>query len=455
MKTSSAVLALLGLTSAGKLHVDPSSRTLRDENDRQVTLHGVNVVYKMAPYIPDTDKFDAQDSLADEDIANLKKWGLNLVRLGVMWEAVERKAGTYDDAYLKKIDRLITRLGEAGIYTLVDAHQDVLAREICGEGFPDFYAKEITDMGTYCIGQNTDWLLAPLYKATGFCKSMKDYGFKYDDNGDPLIKDCQKNMFGMYYTSPESLSVFRALYMNTNGLADKFVNYWAEVATTLSKNEYVVGFDPINEPSPSWTSISDLVGTLMPGAFDANNLAPLYTRINEKIQKADKEGLLWFEPGQFPDGVGVGVPLIFNVGFKTPPGGQIGSPNHILNDHTYCCQLAPGICSATGEPTVENAARCLNFHTKKFHTRAQDAERLGVPLFNSEFGACMDTEACVQEINQVADVNEKFNTSGWAYWEFKTYHDLTTSAGDRSEGFYNFDGSLQTKKVKALSRTYV
>jgi hypothetical protein len=30
---------------------------------------------------------------------------------------------------------------------------------------------------------------------------------------------------------------------------------------------------------------------------------------------------MWFEPAQFPDGFGVGVPLIFNVGFKTPPGG--------------------------------------------------------------------------------------------------------------------------------------
>lgn len=68
-----------------------------------------------------------------------------MVRLGVMWEAVERKAGVYDDTYLKKVDALITKLGKAGIYTLVDAHQDVMAREICGEGMPDFYAKQITN----------------------------------------------------------------------------------------------------------------------------------------------------------------------------------------------------------------------------------------------------------------------------------------------------------------------
>ena len=47
---------------------------------------------------------------------------MNFVRLGVMWEGVERKAGEYDMAYLDKIEELINKLGEAGIYTLVDAH---------------------------------------------------------------------------------------------------------------------------------------------------------------------------------------------------------------------------------------------------------------------------------------------------------------------------------------------
>lgn len=72
----------------------------------------------------------------------------------------------------------------------------------------------------------------------------------------------------------------------------------------------------------------------------------------------------------------------------------------------------------------------------------------------SEFGACMDSSECVTEVTQVTDVADK-HLAGWAYWEFKTYKDLTTSAGTRSEGFYNFDGTIQSPKVKALSRSYV
>ena len=49
-------------------------------------------------------------------------------------------------------DSLITKMGEAGIYTLVDAHQDVFARTICGEGVPDFYAKEVIGDGASCLG---------------------------------------------------------------------------------------------------------------------------------------------------------------------------------------------------------------------------------------------------------------------------------------------------------------
>ena len=40
---------------------------------------------------------------------------------------------------------MITKLGKKGIYTLVDAHQDVLARQICGEGMPNFYAVDVLE----------------------------------------------------------------------------------------------------------------------------------------------------------------------------------------------------------------------------------------------------------------------------------------------------------------------
>lgn len=93
-----------------------------DSHGRSTIFHGVNVVYKIDPYIPLDDSFEPQLSLNDKDIDDLASWGFNLVRLGVMWEAVERQPGVYDYTYLKKVNDLINKLGQKGIYTLVDAH---------------------------------------------------------------------------------------------------------------------------------------------------------------------------------------------------------------------------------------------------------------------------------------------------------------------------------------------
>lgn len=166
----------------------------------------------------------------------------------------------------------------------------------------------------------------------------------------------------------------------------------------------------------------------------------MYTRIFEKYQKNDPTSVMWFEPASFPDEIGILSGVVVPVGFLTPPGGEIGSPNHVLNDHTYCCQLSATAC-LSGEPDLNLAAQCHSWHEKRIGTRAHDAVRLGVPLMISEFGACLTEAPCTQEIQQVTDIADE-KLAGWAYWEFKTYKDLTTSAGVGAEGFYNRDGSL-------------
>jgi endoglycosylceramidase len=169
---------------------------------------------------------------------------------------------------------MITKLGEAGIYTLIDAHQDVMARAICGEGMPNYYAKEIIANGTYCISELIDFILSPIYKQIGFCKPIDDYGWRKDKDGNPMIEDCQKTPFFNYYMSPESFTIFRELWTNKNGLQDKYVAYWDAVSKVLAKNKYVVGYDPTNEPLPSWTSAANALETIWPqsGHFDRYDL---------------------------------------------------------------------------------------------------------------------------------------------------------------------------------------
>jgi hypothetical protein len=82
------------------------------------------------------------------------------------------------------------------------------------------------------------------------------------------------------------------------------------------------------------------------GNYDRNQLAPLYEKVFAKYKKHNPDTIMYFETGQFPDSYWGNV---FAAGFDKPPGGEINSPNHVLNDHSYCCQLGGGICDS-GEP---------------------------------------------------------------------------------------------------------
>jgi hypothetical protein len=99
---------------------------------------------------------------------------------------------------------------------------------------------------------------------------------------------------------------------------------------------------------------------------------------------------MFFEPTQFPDTIGILGGVIVNLGFTAPPGAQNNSTKHVLNDHSYCCQLSADMC-ASGEPPLEKADDCREWHETRVSTRADDAKRYGVPLFFSEFGACLNS----------------------------------------------------------------
>ena len=80
---------------------------------------------------------------------------------------------------------------------------------------------------------------------------------------------------------------------------------------------------------------------------------------------------MFYEPGQFPDTMGVLGGLVFNLGFEGNPGGD-NKANQVLNDHTYCCQKSPDMCD-DGEPPLSKAKECYDWHELRVSTRSDDA----------------------------------------------------------------------------------
>ena len=83
-------------------------------------------MYKVPPYLPSKEQ-DPERSLTEKDIQDLKSWGFNFVRLGVLWEAAETAPGVWNEEYLDGLKDIAEKLGKAGIYTLVDGHQDAFS----------------------------------------------------------------------------------------------------------------------------------------------------------------------------------------------------------------------------------------------------------------------------------------------------------------------------------------
>ena len=84
----------------------------------------------------------------------------------------------------------------------------------------------------------------------------------------------------------------------------------------------------------------------------------------------------------------------------------------------------------------------------------EQAKNIGIPVIVTEFGACSSSEACYYEMLGFEKAADKY-LSSWAYWMYKAFHDHTTTAAENQEGIFNPDGTLQSYKEKALSRTYI
>ena len=199
---AAAVLLICGASSV-KISVDSASHQFIAPDGRVRLFHGVNVVQKAAPWHPVLDRFDASSSLATEDIANLKKWGLNVVRLGVMWPGVEPAEGLINATYLTVMRKLVDDLYAQGIHTIVDYHQDVLCPRFCGEGVPDWLLPklEVPALTTNCGG-----FVPVVAKIIGICKPFADFHFDLDPaTGYPRTDQCLSNPFTEYSETPEVL----------------------------------------------------------------------------------------------------------------------------------------------------------------------------------------------------------------------------------------------------------
>eukprot|EP00618_Florenciella_parvula_P019064 CAMPEP_0119520814 /NCGR_PEP_ID=MMETSP1344-20130328/36723_1 /TAXON_ID=236787 /ORGANISM="Florenciella parvula, Strain CCMP2471" /LENGTH=227 /DNA_ID=CAMNT_0007558739 /DNA_START=56 /DNA_END=736 /DNA_ORIENTATION=- len=192
-----------------------------DETGRRRVFHGVNAVEKVGDFIPSTGEFNTVNSLNDEDASLLQSWGMNVIRLGVMWPAVTPSKGVVNTTYLGEIKTMIESMAAKGIYTLVDMHQDVWSPYLCGEGMPDWvYLRALELEGFDRTGSRAFpaplKLELPLDEATGY----------------PNVDACMNHSFFQYYLTFESETAWRAVYEQEE-IWGYMADHWVAVADAL------------------------------------------------------------------------------------------------------------------------------------------------------------------------------------------------------------------------------
>lgn len=286
---------------------------LVDRQGRTVVLHGVNVVYKLAPYTPDFTRADAR---------RVHGWGMNAVRLGVSWRALEPARGTIDAAYVGRVRRLVRIAGSEGLWVLIDMHQDLWSERFGGNGAPDW---------------------ATLDDAQPFVATPFPFG----------------------YLQPAVGRSFTSFWTNRDAIRSEYVGAYAALAKALAGEPAVVGYDAFNEPSCELTVAP--CGLPPQAAAAATYLEPFYRELVPALRRADPDTATFYEDWLTTD---FGYPFAVRSPYR----------NLGLSYHVYCGQpIRPDPCPLQETQALANGVRnAADNHAAALVTEFGATDKLGI-----------------------------------------------------------------------------
>ncbi len=251
---------------------------LRDASGRVALLRGINArVDGVFDVTLDGGRIPLETipTLAQSDCDRMRQLGFDLLRLPIQWSGVEPAQGSYDDAYLARVDAAIACADAAGMLVVVDLHQDAYSKEIGEDGAPLWAIQP----------PPTQLLQGPL-----------------TDLGERRL-------------SPQVQAAFRTFFDETDasGLQAKFSDMIGHVAARYATSPAVIGFELFNEPD---------TGTVELAAFHARAAAAVRAAAPEKLVMFEPPALRNFtdfiptpsEP--FPDPAAVYAPHIYTYVFQ-------------------------------------------------------------------------------------------------------------------------------------------
>jgi len=245
-------------------------RWIRDRLGRAVVLRGINVGSrsKLPPFLP-FENLGHLDPLVD--------WGMNSIRLLFTWEGVEPLPGRYDEGYLSNLEQIPDACHQRRSLVILDSHQDLYARNFCGDGFPE-------------------WAVHPDFRQTS-CPGPT-------------------RLWALNYVFEEGVIESFSRFWRDEALRNAYILMMSHVARRLGSHPAVIGIDLLNEPYDGTYWRFD-------GAFETDILSPFFRDLIPAVRE-ESPGLL----------LSYGTTGLFSIGLPTylP---AIGLPDLLFGAHWY------------------------------------------------------------------------------------------------------------------------
>lgn len=328
------------------------------------------------------------------DYQRLSHSGINILRFGIYWAAIEPEPGIFDEAYLQKVKEQLGYASKAGLFFFLDFHQDLYGFSF-GGGAPAW--AEITDSLPHITGDlwSDAYLISPAVNRA----------FEHFWSNDPIC--------GM-------------------GLQDHFLQMVQHTVQFFSGTPGLLGYDLWNEPYPGpvgQIALNEVMEQL-PGSanleqdaekaqliagltdmtfyrglteviskhtipFERDSLMPFYERVAETVRAADSRALLFTEPCYFTN---LGAPS----GIE-----RLNVPGQVFAPHGY------DLIVDTGHDDLYDPRRIELI----FQRHKETGGRLGVPTFIGEWGAFEGRPGNEQAGAQMMAIIEQ-NLWSHTYWSW-------------------------------------
>jgi len=391
-------------------NITVSGSSFVDQYGRQVILTGVNLVNKN----PDVNYIGTEDSTT---FSNLKKWGFNVIRLGIIWDGLEPEPGKYDETYLSKIDQQVKWAADAGLFVYLDMHQDLFSVKY-SDGAPEWatldedkphYTGDVWS-DSYLISPAVQTAWDNFWKNTSITSGMgvQDYyanawmhiAKRYKGNKTVIGYDMMNEPFAgsdaqMYM--PILFTAYAQLYETETGnkiSAEEVAMKWS---TTDGRYEALKLLNDKEKFAAVVTSVYDLNA-----AFEKNTLQTFYQKVADSIRTIDMEKVLFFNHSYFCNS---GVPTALEP-MKLADGQR----------DSLVAYAAHGYDLLVDTKNLENSSS--GRLELIFESINNSAARMHVPVIIGEWGALgADSEGMKNLAARNIDfINEyKFSDTYWAY----------------------------------------